>query len=176
MSLTLHYKSIDFLQTIDEHLSESQLVNVLPAQAMRFNESILQNYREESLHCDCSELSWVSTITATSARMLSETRSEILISYILVLRLWGYRRLSPVIIFQRLLRRSSASPCKERDYHQWWDSGTMSLTEIYLVHHITKRPWNPEIQRMDEAQDVPRRTVFRIRMMMAMQQLNQKMN
>ncbi len=30
--------------------------------------------------------------------------------------------------------------CNQYDYHQWWEPGTMSLKEIYLVHQISKGP------------------------------------
>ena len=78
--------------------SASQLLSVPPAK--RFNESISQNQREESL----SQI--VSSIYDHSGNVINDAiqdRTEILMSEIRVHRPWGYRRSFPVPTFRRLL-------------------------------------------------------------------------
>ena len=77
-----------------------QLLNVPPAK--RFNESISQNRREESLSQIISGIYDHSNVIMASTT-LSKARTKILTSEIWVHRPWGYRRSFPVQIFRRLL-------------------------------------------------------------------------
>jgi hypothetical protein len=76
-------------------------------------------------------------------------------------------------------REAPASPYNVHNYHQGGNTVPMSLTENLFGTPDIQKPSNPEMQRMHEVvHKMSRwvRTVLWIRMAMAMQQLNQKMN
>ena len=79
----------------------SQLLNASPAK--RFNESILQNQREQLPLQIVSGVYDPSNVVDDHRTMLSKTRTEVLPSDIRVRRPWGYRMSFPVPIFRRLL-------------------------------------------------------------------------
>ncbi len=114
--------------------------------------------------------------------ILAQTRTEILISNIRM-----RRPLQPLqkVVACPDIPEAPVSPCNVHDYHQWWDTGTMSLTVISFG--------TPGIQKASEsgnatdprsdAQDVPMDEDTQDSALdkegdatMAKQQLNQKMN
>jgi hypothetical protein len=111
-----------------------QLFIVLPAK--RFTESIKQNYREESLLQIISDAYDHSHDASQDENRNHDPHFRYPDAQTL--------KMQKVVSCPGILE-APASPCNEHDYHQWWDPGTMSLTEILFA--------TPDIQKASESGD-----------------------